>query len=116
MLQDRVRYINKTIEDNCINNNKARLASIVTYAEDLEKCSKFIEEVKGVRFNKVHDRQVRKFTNLLTKNRALDNNRQVNLARQDNNTTRGNRQAIITGRNNNSNTSNNNASSNNRDN
>ena len=93
MLQDRVRCINKTIEDkdNNINNNNTRLVSMVTNAEDLQKCSKFIEEVKMVRFNKVKNRQVRKFTNLLIKNGALDNNRQVNLARQDNNTTRGNR-------------------------
>ena len=91
---------------------------MVTNAEDLEKCSKFIEEVKVVRFNKVKDRQVRKFTNLLAKNRALDNNRQVNLARQDNNASRGNRQANNTGKNNtnNNNSSNNKGSSNNRDN
>ena len=53
LLQDRVRCINKTIEDkgHNINNNKTRLASMVTSAEDLEKCSKFIVEVKVVRFN-----------------------------------------------------------------
>ena len=119
LLQDRVRCINKAIEDkDNINNNKTRLASMVTNAEDLEKCSKLIEEVNVVRFNKVKDRQVRKFTNLLARNRALDNNRHVNLARQDNNASRGNRQANNTGKNNtnNNNTSNNNGSSNNRDN
>ena len=90
---------------------------MVTYAEDLEKCSKFIEEVKVVRFNKVKNRQVRKFSNLLNKNRALDNNRQVNFARQDSNTTRGNRQANNTcDNNNNNNNYNNNAINRNRDN
>ena len=91
---------------------------MVTNTEDLEKCSKFIEEVKVVRFNKVKDRQVRKFTNLLARNRTLDNYRQVNLARQDNNAPRVNRQANNTGENNtnNSNNNSNNGSSNNRDN
>ena len=72
LLQDRVRCINRTIEDkgNTINNNKTKLASMVTNAEDLEKCSKLIEEVRGVRFTKVKDRQVRKFTNLLARNRC----------------------------------------------
>ena len=70
-----------------------------------------------VRFNKVKNRQVRKFSNLLNKNRALDNNRQVNLARQDSNATRGNRQVNNTGskNNNNNNNNNNNASNSNRD-
>ena len=38
LLQDRVRCINKTIEDkgHNINNNKTRLASMVTNAEDLK--------------------------------------------------------------------------------
>ena len=89
---------------------------MVTNAEDLEKCSKLIKEGKVVRFNKVKDRQVRKFTNLLAKNRTLDNNRQVNLARQDNNASRGNRQANNTGKNNTNNNNNNNGSCNNRDN
>ena len=80
------------------------------------KCSRFIEEVKVVRFNKVKNRQVRKFSNLLNKNRALDNNRQVNLARQDSNATRGNKQANNTGGNNNNNNNNNNPSDRNRDN
>ena len=83
LLQDRVRCINRTIEDkgNTINNNKTRLASMVTNAGDLEKCSKFIREVRVVRFNKVKDRRVRKFTNLLARNRASDNNKQVNYTR-----------------------------------
>ena len=48
---------------------------MVTNAEDLEKCSKFIEEVRVVRFNKVKERQVRKFTNLLSRNRVTHNSR-----------------------------------------
>ena len=90
---------------------------MVTSAEDLEKCSKFIEEVKVVRFNKVKNRQVRKFSNLLNKNRALDNNRQVNLARQDSNATRHNRQDSNAGdKNSNNNSNNNNNRDSNRDN
>ena len=81
LLQDRVRCINRTIEDkgNNINNNKTKLVSIVTNAGDLEKCSKFIDEVRGLRFAKVKARQVRKFSNLLARNnKTLDNNRPVN--------------------------------------
>ena len=84
---------------------------MVTSAEDLKKFSKFIKKVKVVSFNKVKNRQVRKFSNLLNKNRALDNNRQVNLARLDSNATRHNRQASNAG-NNNSNNNNNNSDSN----
>ena len=119
LLQDRVRCSNKPIEDkgHNINNNKTRLVSMVTSAEDLEKCSKFIEKVKVVRFNKIKHRQVRKFSNLLNKNRALDNNSQVNLARQDSNATRHNRQASNAGdSNSNNNNNNNNNSDSNRDN
>ena len=49
LLKDRVRCINKTIEDkgHNINNNKTRLAFMVSNAEDLGKCSKFIEEVRA---------------------------------------------------------------------
>ena len=46
---------------------------------DLVKCSRFIEEVRGVRYNKVKERQVRKFHNLLNKNKNLEqNNRSIN--------------------------------------
>ena len=83
LLQDRVWCINKTIEDsgNRVNNNKTKLASLVTSLGDLDKCSRFIKEVRGVRYNKVKDRQVRKFHNLLNKNKnkSLEqNNRPVN--------------------------------------
>ena len=44
LLQDRVRCINKTIEDSGNNiNNKPKLASLVTNAVDLDRCSKFIK-------------------------------------------------------------------------
>ena len=115
----RLSDINKTIEDKShnINHNTTRLASMATSAEDLEKCSKFIKEVKMVRFNKVKNRHIRKFSNLLNKSRALDNNRQVNLARQDNNATRHNRQASNAGDNNSKiNSNNNNNRDSNRDN
>ena len=49
-MQDRVRGINKAIEvsDNNRNNNKARLASLVT-SEDLDRCSNFTEKVREER-------------------------------------------------------------------
>ena len=69
LLQDRVICINKTIEDsgNRVNNSKTKLASLVTSAGNLDKCSRFIKEVRGVRYNKVKERQIRKFHNLLNK-------------------------------------------------
>ena len=81
LLQDRVKCINKTIEDsgNRINNNKTKLASLVTSAGDLDKCSKFINEVRGVRYYKVKERQVRKFNNLLHKsqNKSFEQNNRL---------------------------------------
>ena len=52
LLQDRVWGINKVIEvsDNNGNNNKARLASLVTSA-DLDRCGNFIDKVREERFN-----------------------------------------------------------------
>ena len=95
--QDRVRCINRMIEDkgNIINNNKTKLASMVTNAGDLDKCSKVIKEVRGLRFTKVKERQVRKFSNLLARNnKTLDNNRPVNNnTRQVSNVSRHIRQA-----------------------
>ena len=84
LLQDRVRCINKTIEDsgNNINNNKTKLASLVTNAVDLDRCSKFIKEVREDRYGKVKDRQVRKFHNLINKNKNRNNR-----SGQDDNTT-----------------------------
>ena len=67
LLQDRVRGINKTIEDsgNSVNNNKTKLVSLVTNEVDFNKCSKFIQEVREDRYGKVKDRQVRKFHNII---------------------------------------------------
>ena len=58
LLQDRVRGINKTIEDsgNSVNNNKTKLVSLVTNEVDFNKCSKFIQEVREDRYGKVKDR------------------------------------------------------------
>ena len=57
-----LRKTNKVIEvtDNNGNNNKARLASLVT-SEYLDKCGNFIEKVREERFNRVKERQVSKF-------------------------------------------------------
>ena len=96
LMQDRGRTINNTIqasEDNGIH-NKTRLASIVTQI-DLDRCINFIEKVRQDRFNKVKDRQVRKFELLSNRNKPIqdsnhnsNNNRltqRCNEARQDNN-------------------------------
>ena len=72
LMQDRVRGINSTIQaskDNG-NNNKTRLASIVTQV-DLDRCISFIEKVRQDRFNKVKDRQVRKLTFLVIKTNQI---------------------------------------------
>ena len=57
LLQDRVRCINKTIEEsgNTIINSRSRLMSTVTNATDLDWCSKFIDKVKEDRYGKVKD-------------------------------------------------------------
>ena len=84
LLHDRVRCIKKRIKDssNDINNNKTKLASLVPRAEDLDRCSKFIKEVREERYGKVKYRQVRKFHNLNNKNK--NNNNRLG---QDDNTT-----------------------------
>ena len=73
LLQDRVRCINAMLEDNSssINRCKAELVSMVTTL-DRDKCSKFIQKVSETRFNKVKERQVRKFNSLI--NRTSNNN------------------------------------------
>ena len=65
---------------------------MVTSAEDLDKCSKFIKEVRVLRFTKLKERQVRKFSTLLASNiNSLDNNRSArNNTRQANNATSNN--------------------------
>ena len=81
LLQDRVRCINRTIEEsgNTINNSRSWLTSIVTNTTDLDRCSKFIDKVREDRFGKVKERQVRKFNILISKsnnnyNKATNNN------------------------------------------
>ena len=96
LMHNRVRTINNTIqasEDNG-NHNKTRLASIVTQV-DLGRCINFIEKVRQGRFNKVKDRQARKFELLKNRNNPIqdsnhnsNNNRptqRCNEARLDNN-------------------------------
>ena len=96
LMQGRVRTINNTIqasEDNG-NNDKTRLASIVTQV-DLDRCVNFIEKVRQDRCNKVKDRQVRKFELPSSGNKTIqdsnhnsNNNRltqRCNEARLDNN-------------------------------
>ena len=75
LLQDRVRGINKTIEDsgNSINNNKTKFASLITNEMDFAKCSKFIKELREDRYGKVKDRWVRKFHNLINKRKNINN-------------------------------------------
>ena len=84
LLQDRVRCINKTIEEsgNTINNSRSSLTSIVTNATDLDRCSKYINKVREDRYDKVKDRQVRKFKNLISKsnnnsNKVINNNNRL---------------------------------------
>ena len=83
-MQDRVRGINRTIEesDNNTNNNKTRLASLVTSA-DLDRCGKFIDKVREDRYDRVKARQVRKFHILCSKSKhykANNNNSQNGLS------------------------------------
>ena len=83
-MQDRVRGINRTIEesDNNTNNNKTRLVSLVTSA-DLDRCCKFIDKVREDRYDRVKARQVRKFDILCSKSKhyeANNNNSQNGLS------------------------------------
>ena len=80
LMQDRGRTINNTIQVNedSGNHNKTRLASIVTQV-DLDRCINFTEKVRQDRFNKVKDRQVRKFELLNSKSRTnQDSNQNFN--------------------------------------
>ena len=95
LLQDRVRCINKTIEEsgNTINNSRSRLSSILTNTTDLDRCSKFINKVREDRYGKVKDRQVRKFNNLISKsnnnsNKAINNNNRLGQGSNANNSDR----------------------------
>ena len=97
LLQDRVRGINKTIEGsgNNINNSRSKLASMVAYKTDLDRCSRFIKKVREDRYGKVKDRQVRKFHNLFNKSKNKNNrlgqiNNGSNLERPNNNSSNNN--------------------------
>ena len=61
LLEDRVRGINKTIQDSKdqVNKSRSKLASIITQV-DLDRCTDFIEKVRLERFKQVKNRQVRK--------------------------------------------------------
>ena len=86
LLQDSIRCINRTIEENgnTINNSRSRLASIVTNATDLDMCSKFINKVREDKYGKVKGRQVRKFNILISKSNN-NNNKASNSSDRPNN-------------------------------
>ena len=92
MLQDRVRGINKTIQDSedQVNSSRSRLASIITQV-DLDRCTDVIEKVRLERFKQVKNRQVRKLHILSSKhhsgqvNNNTDNNNRVILGVNTNN-------------------------------
>ena len=96
LLQDRVRGINKTIEEsgNYINNRKTRLASLVTNTTDRDRYSKFIDKVREDRYTRVKARQVRKFHNLFSKSKQINdsniNNNGSSLGRDANSSDRPN--------------------------
>ena len=81
LLQDRVRGINKTIQDSedQVNSSRSRLASIITQV-DLDRCTNFIEKVRLERFKQVKNRQLRKLHILSSKHcsRQVNNNRDNN--------------------------------------
>ena len=82
LMQDRVRRINRIIEEsvNNSNNNQARLVSIVTNTH-LNRCGSFIDKVREERYNRVKARQVRNFHILFNKSKhfkARDNNNNSN--------------------------------------
>ena len=88
LMQDRVRGINKRIENS--DNNKARLAFLVT-SIDLDRCGKFIDKVREERYNRVKARQVRKFQILFSKSKQTkdrNNNKNQNRSGQSANATR----------------------------
>ena len=90
LMQDRVRGINRIIEDSDNNRdkNKNRLASIVT-STDIDRCGKFIDKVREERCNRVKARQVRMFHILLSKNIQINDKGNIpNRSRQGVNTSR----------------------------
>ena len=80
LLQERVKCINNILQDNTegIASSKSRLFSIVTNQAIQQQCTEFIDKVREVRFNKVRDRQVGKFTRLLNKNSFNGNSENSN--------------------------------------
>ena len=92
MLQDRVRGINRTIQQNedQANLSRSKLVAIITKV-DLDRCTDFIEKVRVERFKQVRDRQVRKLHILSNKhltqvNNNRDNNKRDTLGVNANNT------------------------------
>ena len=81
LLQDRVRGINRTIQDSedQANLRRRKSAAIITQV-DLDRCTDFIEKVRLERFKQVKDRQVRKLHILSNKhlNAKANNNRDKN--------------------------------------
>ena len=66
----------------------SRLFSIVTHQAIQEHCTEFIDKVREVRFNKVRDRQIGKFTRSLNKNNFngnSENNNSNSRVRSNNN-------------------------------
>ena len=82
MLQERVRGINRTIQDSedQANSSRRKLVAIITQV-DLDRCTDFIEKVRLERFKQVKERQVRKLH--ILSNRHL--NPQANNNRDNNN-------------------------------
>ena len=81
LLQDRVRGINKTIQDSedQANSSRSKLAAIITQV-DLDRCTDFIEKVRLERFKQVKNRQVKKLHILSSKHHStqVNNNRDIN--------------------------------------
>ena len=99
-VQERVKCINNILQDNRegIPSSMSRLFSIVTDQAIQQQCTEFIDKVREVRFNKVRDRQVSKFTRLLNKNSFngnSENNNSNNRVRANNNQVQSNSDSNI---------------------
>ena len=72
ILQDRVKCINATLQDNKgrVVASRSRLFSLVTNTTTQQKCIEFIDKVREFNFIKVRDRQVNKFNRLIYKNKS----------------------------------------------
>ena len=62
LLQTRLKSINSLLDNNAkqLELTRSKIASILT-APNYQQCQEFIEKIKEKRFNKVKERQVRKF-------------------------------------------------------